>query len=148
MTKNELKINVFAKTIIGRTIAACEWAILLALMAFVISHIILSLTITNDQYSIAFVCNETAALCGFVGFLIGLNIKASLIVWRIWPINKKAAKKFIANKKTELSKEIMGRDELIRTIEEKYNKQIVIVDEKNKKNQALLDKLTQLEQSL
>lgn len=150
MTKNQLKINVFTKTFFGRMIAALEWACLLAIIAFVTSYLLLpAITINyhSDQTS-SFIYKGTASMCAFLGLLIGLNVKASLIVWRIWPMNKKAAKKFITRQKKDLEKKIADRDELIKATEEKYHKQIIIIDEEIEQNKTILNELIKLEESL
>jgi hypothetical protein len=150
MTKNQLKINVFTKTFFGRMIAALEWSCLLAIIAFVVSYLLLPIINVEYHYDQApsFTYNGITAMCSFLGLLIGLNIKASLIVWRIWPMNKKAAKKFIANQKKELENKITGRGLLIKAAEERFNNQIIIIDEEIEQNKTILNELIKLEESL
>lgn len=151
MTKNQLRMNVFVKTIIGRVIAALEWSILLSLMAFTISYLLLPIITAVDYHEgqvPSFTYNGLTFVCGFLGLLIGLNLKASLIIWWIWPMNKKVARKFIASQKQELEKKISNRDELIKDIEKKYHNQVLIIDEEIEQNKSKLQELTLLENSL
>jgi hypothetical protein len=149
MTKNELKREVFSRSWAGRLAIILEWTMLSGIMSILAILILTDLLIIeekNDLFKMILVSMMAASV--IMGICVGSQIPISVVFWRILPLNKKAAQKYLHQQKEKLNKHIGDRASIIEAIEKKYQNQIIIADEEIEKSRTALADLIELEKTI
>lgn len=123
MNRKELKKSVFTFTIFGKLLTAIELSVIMIVLGATMSVVILWLTPSiTAKFAITIFVSSVA---GILGFFIGYNMPFPLFIWKIFPMNKKAAIQYLKDQKTKAEAKLSGSDDCLKQMHQDYQDLII-----------------------